>query len=449
MFQELLFGPDKLPGLSRNDPKETKQLLVMNFPLYFSSVLVVHLLFISVTPALYGEASVQVRVIDVNDNGPVFHPSVYHFSVMENTAGWQSIGKISVDDPDLDPPNGRPFSFQIASDNEEGLFWIKNVTGELFTNATFDRERRARYTLGIKAFDSGDPQQESATMVHVQILDDNDNQHSSGTLNLLLNSYKGKFPGGVVGKVYVIDKDINDRRMYEVLTKSSAYFSVERTTGMIISRSNPPKGIHSFTVKVSDANSSFSEVICSVFIKVKEVTAEAIQKSIALRLGGVSRQKFVTTVLPRFKESVAGILQTSEDNVDLFSVQKAPKTPDAIDIRFAAHGSPYYAPERMRAILKNSWDAMSKALKIFEVDILLIGVDECLNEACAPRGCTNVPRANGEVEVISVKKTAFASIRVEVIAKCENCNEQEKVEQPCSAQLCLNGGTCVDTPDGK
>ena len=406
----------------------------------------VHLLFISVTPALYGEASVQVRVVDVNDNGPVFHPSIFHFSVKENTAVSQSIGRISVDDPDLDPPNGGPFSFQIATDNEEGLFWINNVTGEFFTRATFDRERRARYTLGIKAFDSGNPQQESATMVHVQILDDNDNQHSSGTLTLVLNSYKGKFPGGVVGKVYVIDEDINDRRMYKVLTSSSAYFSVERTTGMIISRSNPPKGDHSFTVKVSDVNSSFSEVICTVFIKVKEVTAEAIQKSIALRLGGLSRKKFVTTVLPRFKESVAGILQTSEDNVDLFSVQKAPKTLDAIDIRFAAHGSPYYAPERMRAILKNSWDIVSKALK---VDILLIGVDECLNEACAPRGCTNVLRANGEVEVISAKKTAFASIRVEVIAKCESCNEQEKVEQPCSAQLCLNGGTCVDTPDGK
>lgn len=424
-------------------------MLVLNFHLQFSSAHLVYLFFISVTPALYGEASVQVRVIDANDNGPIFHPSVFYFSVKENTARSQSIGRISVDDPDLDPPNGGPFSFQIANGNEEGLFWVNNITGEFFTRATFDRERRAQYLLEIKASDSGDPQQESTTKVYVRILDDNDNQHSSGTLSLVLNSYQGKFPGGRVGKVYVIDEDINDRRMYEVLTNSSAYFSVERTTGMIISRSNPPKGDHSFTVKVSDTNSSFSEVICTVFIKVKEVTAEAIQKSIALRLGNVSREFFVTTVQPRFKESIARILQTSEDNVDLFSVQKAQKTLKAIDVRFAAHGSPYYAPERMRAILKNSWDVVSKAMKIFGVDVLLIGVDECLNESCAPRGCTNVLRANGDVEVISAKKTAFASIIAEVKAECEDCNEQEKVKQTCSAQLCLNGGTCVDTPDGK
>ena len=53
----------------------------------------------------------------------------------------------------------------------------------------------------------------------------------------------------------------------------------------------------------------------------------------AIRLSGVQREGFVTTVLPRFKESVASILQTNEENVDLFSVQNAPKTDNAVDVQ--------------------------------------------------------------------------------------------------------------------
>lgn len=399
-------------------------------------------------PPLYGDASVKVDLIDVNDNGPTFHPSVYHFSVKENTAPSQSIGKISVDDLDLDPPNGAPFSFEIAHGNDEGLFALNNKTGEFFTRATFDREKRASYMLGIRAWDSGSPRRSSITMLFVHILDDNDNQHFNGTLNLVLNSYQGKFPGGVVGKVYVLDKDTEDRRIYRLLASSSGYFSIERTTGMIVSRPNPPKGDYFLTARVSDVDSSFTEVICSVFIKVKEVTAEAVQNSMAIRLGGVSREGFVTTVLPRFKETLASILQTDEDNVDLFSVQSAPKTQNSIDVRFAAHGSPYYAPERMTAILKSSRPLLAKAVEIFAVNVLIIGVDECLYETCESGGCTNVLYANGEVEVISIKGRSFASIVAILTARCDDCDGEKKTLQTCESQPCLNGGTCVDTPEG-
>ena len=399
-------------------------------------------------PPLYGHASVKITLIDVNDNGPTFHPSVFHFKVKENSAPSQSIGKISVDDPDLDPPNGAPFSFEIANGNEEGLFALNNKTGEFYTRAVFDREERASYRLGIRAWDSGTPRQHSVTKLFVHILDTNDNQHSTGTLNLVLNSYQGKFPGGRVGKVYVVDKDTDDRRIYEVLANSSDYFTIERTTGMIISRPNPPKGNYFLTTRVSDANSSFTEVICSVFIKVKEVTAEAVHNSMAIRLGGVSREGFITTVLPRFKESLASILQTDEENVDLFSVQNAPKTPNAIDVRFAAHGSPYYAPERISAILKNRRPVLAKATKTFDVKLLVIGVDECLYESCKSGGCTNVLVANGEVEVISVKGTSFASVVAILEARCDDCDGQKKKTQTCKSKPCVNGGTCLDTPEG-
>lgn len=403
-------------------------------------------------PPLYGDASVKVTLIDVNDNGPTFYPSEFHFSVKENTAPSQSIGKISVDDPDLDPPNGGPFSFEITSGNDRSFFLLHSKTGEFFTKATFDREKQALYRLAIKAWDSGNPRQSSTTWLYVHILDANDHQHSSGTLYLVLNSFQGKFPGGPVGKVYVVDKDINDRRIYEVLEKSSDYFMVERTTGMITSGPNPPQGDYILRVRVSDANSSFAEVICKVSIKVKEVTAEAVQNSMAIRLGGVSRERFIKTVLPSFKESIASILQTKDGHVtvDLFSVQNAPKTQKAIDVRFAAHGSPYYTPERMTALLKNNRSVLAKVLtNILKVDVLIIGVDECLHKTCESGGCSNVLIANGEVDVISVKETAFASIVAILTAKCDSCDGRKQKMQTCNTQPCLNGGTCVDKPEGK
>ena len=403
----------------------------------------------SATPPLYGHASVKITLVDVNDNGPTFHPSEFHFSVKENTAPSQSIGKISVDDPDLDPPNGGPFFFEISTGNDEGFFMLDNKTGELFTRATFDREKLASYMLGIQARDSGTPQQHTNTFLHVHILDDNDHQHSTGTLNLELNSYQGKFPGGKVGKVYVVDKDTDDSRFYEVLANSSEYFTIERTTGVIISRPNPPKGDYSLSARVSDLNSLFTSVICDVFIKVKEVSAEAVHNSMAIRLGSISREGFITTVMPRFKESVASILGTKEENVDLFSVQDAPKTSKAIDVRFAAHGSPYYAQERMTAILKNSRPSLAKALEVFDVDVLIVGVDECLHEPCESGGCTNILIANGEVEVISVKGTSFASIVAILTARCDDCDAEQAERPGCESSPCLNGGTCQVIPEGK
>ena len=398
-------------------------------------------------PPLYGDASMKVTLNDVNDNGPTFHPSVFHFGVKENTLPSHPIGRIRVDDPDVDPPNGAPFFFEIITGNN-GFFWLDNKTGDFFTRTKFDREKEATYMLGIRAWDSGKPRQSSETNLYVHIEDDNDNQHSTGILNLVLNSYQGKFPGGIVGKVYVVDKDINDRRIYEVLEDSPGNFTVDRTTGMIMSSPNPLKGDYFFRVRVSDANSSFTAVISSVFIKVKEVLADAVQNSMAIRLGGVSREGFVTTILPRFKETLASILQTDEENVDIFSVQNAPKTSNAIDVRFAAHGSPYYAPERMTALIKNNRPVLAKATKTFEVNVLTVGVDECLYETCASGGCTNVLIANGEVDVISVKGTTFASVVATLTARCDDCDGQNNKIQTCDSQPCLNGGTCFDTPEG-
>jgi hypothetical protein len=53
----------------------------------------------------------------------------------------------------------------------------------------------------------------------------------------------------------------------------------------------------------------------------------------------------------RFRDKLADLLNTERENVDVFSVQLRRKHPPVTDIRFAAHGSPYYKPVRLNGLV--------------------------------------------------------------------------------------------------
>lgn len=52
-----------------------------------------------------------------------------------------------------------------------------------------------------------------------------------------------------------------------------------------------------------------------------------------------------------FRDKLAKLLDIARDNVDVFSVQLRRKHPPLTDVRFAAHGSPYYKPVRLNGIV--------------------------------------------------------------------------------------------------
>lgn len=47
------------------------------------------------------------------------------------------------------------------------------------------------------------------------------------------------------------------------------------------------------------------------------------------------------------QQQLSKILNTSLENVDVFTVMSSPVNSSFLDVRFSAHGSPYYAPERL------------------------------------------------------------------------------------------------------
>ena len=59
----------------------------------------------------------------------------------------------------------------------------------------------------------------------------------------------------------------------------------------------------------------------------------------------------VTQLYPFLLQVVAGLVGTAVGNVDVFSVQLKQERPPIIDVRYSAHGSPYYKAVMLDGIL--------------------------------------------------------------------------------------------------
>jgi len=51
------------------------------------------------------------------------------------------------------------------------------------------------------------------------------------------------------------------------------------------------------------------------------------------------------------QQKIAELLDTSSENVDIISVRNAADAPGSVDVTYAAHGSPYYTPEKLDTVV--------------------------------------------------------------------------------------------------
>ncbi|KAE8285645.1 Protocadherin Fat 4 [Larimichthys crocea] len=115
---------------------------------------------------------VEITVLDVNDNHPVFDKDPFHAEILENLSP-QRVLMVSAVDLDSGP-NGQ-LEYAIIDGNKENSFSINRATGEIRTTRPLDREKVAQYTLKVKATDRGLPPKNTAVKVLISVLDVNDN----------------------------------------------------------------------------------------------------------------------------------------------------------------------------------------------------------------------------------------------------------------------------------
>ncbi|XP_009999187.1 PREDICTED: cadherin EGF LAG seven-pass G-type receptor 2-like, partial [Chaetura pelagica] len=164
-------------------------------------------------PAKRTPMEIQVTVLDVNDNPPVFERDEFDIFVEENSPIGLVVARITATDPD--EGTNAQIMYQIVEGNIPEVFQLDIFSGELTALADLDYESKAEYIMVVQATSA--PLVSRAT-VHVRLRDVNDNPPQLQNFEILFNNYitnqSGSFPGGVIGRVPAHDPDVSDSLTY-------------------------------------------------------------------------------------------------------------------------------------------------------------------------------------------------------------------------------------------
>ena len=81
--------------------------------------------------------------------------------------------------------------------------------------------------------------------------------------------------------------------------------------------------------------------------------------------------------LTLLKQKIADVLETTFDSVTIISVTVAADAPGSVDVTYAAHGSPYYTPEKMDTLVwTNRQDVSSNFCKLSEYCIYKLASEQ-------------------------------------------------------------------------
>lgn len=103
---------------------------------------------------------------------------------------------------------------------------------------------------------------------------------------------------------------------------------------------------------------------------------------VCLACSGVTAEEFIGARRPtvgktrydQLRHIIAARLNISVANVNIFTVLNHPRLGHTIDVRYSAHGSPYYRPSRLNALL-----SINKAEVLFLLFFLFVRCTVLIN----------------------------------------------------------------------
>ncbi|XP_041697607.1 protocadherin-19 isoform X5 [Coregonus clupeaformis] len=162
-------------------------------------------------PPKIGAVQLNIKVIDSNDNNPVFDQPVYTVNVMENSPINTLVIDLNATDPDEGTNGEVVYSFNsYVTDKTREVFKIDPRTGIITVNGPLDYETTHIYEIDVQAKDLGPNSIPAHCKVTVNVMDANDNPPVISLLSVnteLIEVSENALRGYVIALVRVSDKD--------------------------------------------------------------------------------------------------------------------------------------------------------------------------------------------------------------------------------------------------
>lgn len=394
-------------------------------------------------PPMSGNATVMVRIDDINDNAPRLPGNCIGRVREKEPAGTQVI-TLTPYDPDVDPNQG-PYTFVIdGTPNNE--FHLDGRTGVITTTVELDREVTASYNLSIRISDGGSPQQSAVSYCEIQVQDVNDNPPRQ-TARIVHVNINNSLPSGDLAKVQPEDPDVNDVFVCEILQDSNGLFGFAPGS-CVLRTKNKQTGSVVMDLKVNGSDGKWA-VSYDVQVRFVAFNLQTFANSLTVRVQNTSPEGFLSQSYQKFLNAIDVIVSPLGYKSQLFSIKSVGV--GLVDLTVAATKPPafeYMRPEELSTALR-----INKADLERNGDVSIQNVDytPCTASSPCQNGgeCTSYMHNLGTVTTLESTPVIFLSVDYEWRFSCvckpgfggKTCAVSE---QGCNLNPCKNGATCLD-----
>lgn len=168
-------------------------------------------------------------------------------------------------------------------------------------------------------------------------------------LDIFVSTSGDEYPGGVLGKIHATDQDVYDTLTYSLASSAAssteqgrALFSVSASDGKVIAVQPLDVGHYSLNVTVADGRFTTP---ADVTVHVRQVAAQALENSIAVRFANIAPEEFIGDYWRNFQRALRNIAGVRRSDVQLVSLQPSEQGDLDVLLTLERSGSPYQSQE--------------------------------------------------------------------------------------------------------